>query len=269
MLNFKFNYAILPILVCIFSVGCKKVINVNLKNTDPQIVITGEVNNLIGPYKVTITKSVNYTSNNTFPAVSGAFVTISDKTIIDTLKETSPGVYTSNNIKGMPGNAYSLYVIAEGQTFTATSIMPQQVVFDSVGFTSGFKNQSDQTYNTVAYFKDPAGIANYYEFSAYKNGIQFKNNGGFQLFDDRLSDGKFIDFTIDNDYKSGDEFVVKMSCIDKNVYSYLNTLSAISADSGRVNLQSPAPANPISNISNNALGYFSAQFVQSKKQVFP
>jgi hypothetical protein len=45
---------------------------------------------------------------------------------------------------------------------------------------------------------------------------------------------------------------VEMQCIDLGTYTYLSTFNEAS---GNTNV---TPYNPVSNISNNALGYFSA-----------
>src|SRR5580704_14516118 len=79
-------------------ITCKKVINLNLKNASPQIVIIGEVTNPPGPYQVTINSTVNFSNSNVFPPVSGALVIITDNTgLTDSLTETTPGTYTTHS----------------------------------------------------------------------------------------------------------------------------------------------------------------------------
>jgi hypothetical protein len=53
-----------------------------------------------------------------------------------------------------------------------------------------------------------------------------------------------------------------MNCVDKNVYDYFFTLSGVTGNNG---FQTATPANPVSNISNGALGYFSAHTTQRVK----
>lgn len=247
----------------IFS-GCSKVIDVKLKSTAAQLVITGEVNNLPGPYMVTISKTIDYTENNIFPSVSGAFVSISGNGIVDTLTETTAGTYTTHLLAGQPGQLYSLYVAVDGKVYTAASVMPYQVPLDSIGFSiEGRKNNI----RPITYFQDPAGIPNYYEFIEYNHGKQFPNNRGWSVFDDRLSDGRYISNTLfddSTDIKRGDTLSVQMKCIDQPVYNYLFTLSQIVGANG---FSAPSPANPISNINNNALGYFTANTVQTKNAI--
>lgn len=259
-MRIKIKYLLIS-LIFLSLLGCKKVIDVSLKNADVQTVITGEVNNLPGPYKVTVSKSVNFTSVNNFPPVSGAFVTISGNGITDTLQEKEAGNYFTQNIKGKPGKSYTLNVSFDGKAYTSTSVMPKLVQLDSLAFVLG---RSNDIY-PVANFQDPAGIDNYYQFIEFINGKKLNNGRGNSVFDDRLSDGRYITRTLYDDsadIKSGVTLRVQMNCIDKQVFTYLNELLQISGNGG--GFSSPAPANPESNISGGVLGYFSANTVSSK-----
>ncbi len=251
----------LIVLLAILQFGCKKVIDVKLKNASEQIIITGEVNNRPGPYKVTISKSVDFTSDNNFPPVSGAFVTITGDGVTDTLSEDEPGEYVTKNLRGRPGKVYSLLVKAEGNIYTATSTMPKPVPLDSLTFLLGRNNNI----YAVANFQDPKETDNYYQFIEYANGEKFKNGRGNSVFDDRLSNGRYITLALyddSTDIKKGIALTVQMNCIDKYVYNYLNELLQISGNGG--GFSSPSPANPESNISSGALGYFSANTVSTQ-----
>jgi hypothetical protein len=256
--------SIITLLTFFLLSSCKKIVTLNLNTATSQIVIQGEVTDAAGPYTVTINQSVGFYANNTFPPVSGAVVKISDNLgVTDSLTETaSAGVYTTHTLQGVPGNTYTLSVIAGQQNYSATSAMPMPVTLDSVSFssTSGF---GSTRINAIANFQDPAGIKNYYQFIEYINGQQFTKS--IFVFDDRLSDGKYISYTLrtDSSYlNTGDQLEVKMYCIDANVYNYFEQLDQ-SSGNGAFNTAA-SPANPSSNISNGAYGYFSAHTSQSK-----
>lgn len=241
--------------------SCKKVIDVKLKNAGTQIVITGEVNNKPGPYKVSISKSVNFTADNSFPAVSGAFVTITGNGITDTLSELDPGNYYTNRLKGKPGKSYNLFVSSGGKQYTATSTIPEPVHLDSITFLIGEKNNI----YAVANFQDPPNVPNYYQFIEFANGEKLNNGRGNSVFSDRLSDGRYIRAILyddSSDIRSGITLTVQMNCVDKPVYNYLNELLQVSTNGSR--FASPSPANPTSNINGGALGYFSANTVTNK-----
>jgi hypothetical protein len=145
--------------------------------------------------------------------------------------------------------------------------MPEPVRIDSLTFLVG---RNDNIYPVVN-FQDPAGIANYYQFIEYANGEKFKNGRGNSVFDDRLSDGRYISTVLydddSTDIRRGIILTIQMNCVDKPVYDYLEQLLQISA--GGAGFSSPAPANPTSNINGGALGYFSAHTITTKSVQLP
>ncbi len=250
------------ILIFLFY-SCQKVVTLKLNTIPPQIVIQGIVTDSAGPYSVTINQTVDFYADNVFPPVSGALVKISDdEGFTDTLIEFTPGIYSTNGLQGKPGHTYTLSVLAQNTNYSAVSTMPMPVKLDSVTFEliSGFGRQQ---INAIVNFQDPPGIANYYQFQEYINGELLNKN--IFIFDDRLSDGKYISATLRNDssYLSmGDQLKVNMYSIDQNVYNYFLQLRQ-SSGTGAFN-STASPANPTSNITGGALGYFSAQTTQSQ-----
>jgi hypothetical protein len=76
------------------------------------------------------------------------------------------------------------------------------------------------------------------------------------------SEGK--EYSASSAISSGDYVTVALQSIDKGVYEYFRTLNQAN-NSG----QSATPANPVSNFSNGALGYFSAYAVKVKSIFIP
>jgi hypothetical protein len=246
--------------------ACTKVIDINLNDAAPQLVIQGNVTNQAGITTVSISKSVNYSQDNVFPTVSGAVVTIKDSTtgITTPLAEITPGTYQTANIVGTPGHTYLLNVLVNGATYKASSTMPSPVTLDSITFqvNSGF---GQTLINPMPNFQDPAGINNNYQFIQT---INSKITKKIFVFDDRLSDGRYISRQLFNDsayIQSKDTVQLEMRCIDKNVYEYFKQLSGLDPTNG----QPTAPTNPVSNISGGVLGYFSAQTTQKKNAIVP
>lgn len=66
--------------------------------------------------------------------------------------------------------------------------------------------------------------------------------------------------------KPGDSITINMQCIDNRVALYYTTL-ALMGDSGPGG--GTTPNNPPTNISNGALGVFSAHTVQEKSKIVP
>jgi len=257
------NYIILVTIIAFCA--CKKVINVTLNNATPAIVIEGNISNGSGPYQVKLTTSISYTNDNIYPGVSGALVTIKDDStgITDVLTETPNGIYITNKTIGLVGHTYHLYVKSNGKEYSSISTMPKQVILDSITFLtrSGFKKTNT---NPQPNFQDPLGIYNAYQFIETYHNVLSKQ---IFVFDDEFSDGKYVVRQLNNDstyIQPGDTVQLEMRCIDKNIFNYLKELGRQDPTNG----QPTSPANPTSNISNGALGYFSAHTSQKKKAVY-
>ncbi|HEX9509520.1 MAG TPA: DUF4249 domain-containing protein [Puia sp.] len=262
----KYTAITLLAAAAILFYSCTKTVTLNLKNAPAQIVIQGDVTNDPGPYTVTINQSAAFYANNTFPAISGATVKISDSQGgTDSLTETSAGVYITHTLQGVPGHTYTLSVFAQNTNYSAVSTMPAVVPFDSVTFDHSADFGRKQI-EAIVNFQDPPGVKNYYQFIEYINGVQLTKGNSIFVFDDRLSDGRYISRTLRNDSSRlaiGDLLEVKKYDIDENIYNYWYQMDQ-SSGSGGFNTTA-SPANPVSNISNGAYGYFSAHTVQSKK----
>ncbi|RYD74892.1 MAG: DUF4249 family protein [Sphingobacteriales bacterium] len=111
---------------------------------------------------------------------------------------------------------------------------------------------------------DPANETNFYHFNLYVNNVFSKR---VYVNNDRLTNGNKLRIQLyyesndddDDGLKTGDAVIVEMKGIDSNIFDYWYTLSQ---QSGRGPNQGTTPANPPSNISNGALGYFSAHTYQ-------
>jgi hypothetical protein len=246
--------------------SCQKVINIDLNSASPAIVIVGNINDQPGPYTVTLCQTVNFSEPNTFPPVSGAFITIADNAgNTDTLIQTQPGIYNTKKIMGVAGRTYTLTVIANEQTYTASCIMPQAITFDTlevVAMVSPFRRNSDTSLFVQAGFYDPTGIEHYYRFIETRNDTLLSN---IRVINDEYDAGHYLTINLRSDTSliAGDSVKVEMQCIDKGTYQYLSTFSEANGSSF------VTPANPISNISNNALGYFSAHTSRFRRLKVP
>src|SRR6201998_4229982 len=221
----KLFYTISFFLLMTGLYSCTKVIHINLNDSSPQLVIEGSITDSAGPYSIKLSKTVNFEDPNVFPAVSGAFITITDAnaSIIDTLTETVAGTYQTHIIQGIPGHTYLLNVFTGGQDYTSTSTMPMPVPLDSLTFITQ-NNFGTNTIYAVVNFQDPANVANYYNFTEYINGRQLTKD--LFAYDDEFVNGKYNRQTMYTDsayIKAGDTVAVKMDCVDKGVYTYFNT----------------------------------------------
>lgn len=247
--------ALLPAVLILFT-ACEKVIDVDLKDAEPKIVIEANITDQPGQYKVVLSKSVSFSQENSFPAVTGAQVTLSDNSgNTEDLIESEAGTYSSAVIQGVPGRNYFLKVVAEGKTYDAVSSMPQPVEIEEIRIDK-FQFNEEELVPKIK-FRDPAGVKNFYRALYIING---KTSDKLFFLDDQFQDGNLIEGTLfdpDMKLKSGDKVRIVLQCIDENNLNYLREEDLVS------NNQLASPANPTNNLSNGALGYFSAHTERS------
>lgn len=260
------NFIFILLLTALFS--CEDIIEIDLNSADPQIVIDAAVTDQPGPYTVKISKTGDYFKPSVFPVVSGAVVqTADDAGFSEMLQESEPGIYQTESLQGTPGRAYTLTVIAEGEEYTAVSCMPEAVQIDSLRYNyqpgGGFGPEGEKGYRLHIHFTDRAGTGDYYRLKIYQND---KLVLGYFLYNDKFTDGNSFDYNDFEDYlfDLNDTLRVELLTIDKSAYDYYETLKNIIAAGGDdMPMTQAAPANPNTNLSNGALGYFGAYTVRT------
>src|SRR5882762_2920040 len=98
--------------------SCEKAIDLKLSDTTPQYVIEGILTNENGSCKVLISQTKKFTDDNSFNALSGAQVSISNNGVTYDLSASAAGVYQNSILTGVPGQTYQLNVNINGKTFT-------------------------------------------------------------------------------------------------------------------------------------------------------
>lgn len=248
--------------------ACTDVIEIDLNSSNPKFVIEGKISNRVGDCEVKITKTTDFFNPDFPPPVQNAEVIIYDHqgdTL--TLLETFPGVYTHPTGTAVTGRTYTLSITAEGQSFSAQSIMPVLVPLDSVSQQLAIRQTpgKDPNYNLVAHFKDPEGIGNRYRMRVFK-GPLLEDNNLVQSDESLIKDGSTVTLPMRGvNYKTGESALLELWCVDPVLYQYFSTLQNSNTAPGQG--ISAAPGNPLSNLSNGALGYFGAVQITTKSLV--
>ena len=119
----KYTFIQVLYLMSVFILpGCEKVIEIDLNEASPHIVIEGLITDKRGPYTVNISKTGSFFNQPSVETVSNAIAVITDDfDNIDTLRETTPGTYVTSRVRGIYERIYNLKVISEGQEYTGTT----------------------------------------------------------------------------------------------------------------------------------------------------
>ncbi|HEX7493518.1 MAG TPA: DUF4249 domain-containing protein, partial [Bacteroidales bacterium] len=258
-------HILLLLLIIFIFPGCQKVINVDLNEAAPRIVIEGVINDRRGPYTVLISKSGSYFNQPVLPLVTGAQVIITDNSgTIDTLREIDSGIYITSKIRGIPGKTYTLKVISENQEFEGSSTMFSHVNIDSLTLVKGEPqrfniggNQNENPLEIHCFFRDPLE-KNFYRIKVFRN--DSINTQNYRLFDDQYTNGQITELRVTH-ATAGDKYRIELYSLDSKTYGYYRTLEDLIFTNP---FFGSTPANPDNNLSNGALGYFGAFAVSSK-----
>jgi hypothetical protein len=258
------------------STGCEKVITLDLKTSNSQLVIEGNLADDGQPCQVSVTTSTDYYNPSTFAPVSGATVTLADNAGgLETLRQNAAGQYVGSTLRGVPGRTYTLRVETGGAAYVAVSTLPAPVVpFDKLSTQLSAIGNNIQA---VVDYNDPLGLGNSYLFRQYRNG---RLNNTIFLQNDKFTDGNHLTLALRtmggpnsstdpnnlNKLVAGDSLRVEMQNIDANVYEYFRTLNLILTSNPAT---ATTPANPKSNFSGGILGYFSAHSRRVRSIVVP
>lgn len=264
-----------PLLLCLVAIvilgisSCTEIVNIDLNSAAPKLVVDGFVSNQPGPYTITLSRSTNYFTGKASPPESGAQVIISDdKGVSETLEEISQGTYRTRTIRGIIGRRYTLFVNIESQRYSASAMLSDSVNIDSLSYklVPPMLNTSDAPYFLVdCWFHDPPGPGNYYGLRLYRNGSSIRDISNNRVITDHLTNGTYMhESQTETSLMPGDTVQVDLVSFDKSAFDFYNTLRE-TLNTG--NPFSAPPANPITNLTNGALGYFGAYAVTSRKVV--
>lgn len=270
----------------IFFISCTEEVDIELDSTYTRLVVYGEITTDTTVHRVELTKSADYFFNQPAEKVTNAIVELSYRDTSLRLFENPdlPGIYeTTSDFYGIVGETYNLSINGvdidqdgESEEYTASSYLPPVNDIDSItlkytsnSFFSGWEIQ--------VWTFDPAEIRNYYAFKSLVNNklvtdtlteIVIQND---DLFNGNYTYGitsQFLDDSKENEKAvKGDTVTFEINSITEEYFYFL--FEAQSESFGQNPLFSGPPANISSNISNGAIGFFTAYSVSRSSAIVP
>ncbi len=258
--------SIIIVLVSLSFIGCEKVIDIELNETDPKVVIQGQLWEGTNDFVVNIKQSRSFYEQEDQAIVDNAMVTLFDGEMNPVVLENlTDGNYIAKDYVASAGNNYTIEVNIGEENYSATTFMPAKVVLDSIRseFAPGMFGQ-EGGYLVFMFYQDTPGVNNYFRALSWKNGVEQDSGSDLWLNDSNFTDGNYITIPLfTQTFELGDTIDIRLSSIDSTIYDYYQTLAGIAGGGGGNNA---APANPNSNFSNGGLGFFGA-FNGSEKQI--
>lgn len=254
---------IILLFAAVFVSSCEDVIDIPLDTDHPKLVIEASIDWQKGTsgknQKIKLSTTTNYYST-TIPKISGAtvFIKNSSNEVFHFMESPTTGTYSCTDFVPVLNQTYTLTVLHNGQTYTATETMKPVAPIDSVTQ----ETQTGLETNTLAvksFYTDPAHVENFYLYS-YK----FLKNATpvYYASEDLLFQGNtFFSIAFQEDALPGDQVEIAHFGISKAYFNYMNVLVAVAENSDQGPFQT-VPAAVKGNIKNtkaaqdNPLGYF-------------
>lgn len=246
--------------------GCVETVDVPLDTAAPQLVVEGKVTENADSAYVLLSLS-NAFYDKAPREVEGATVRISDdlgNTALLTYQ--GEGRYVTDGIEGIAGRKYHLEINYQGQDYEAWTTMPAPPSVASIEVRYFQENiLREEGYYIVVSGIDPDFENGYYRLLLYKNGTLLNPLGRDDLFvatTDEEGPG-IEEFEVPVAFEIGDRVTLKILKMDKAAYVFYQSYLLLLLNDG--GLFGSPPANPDSNISNEALGLFQAVSVLEKE----
>jgi len=247
--------------------ACEEVIVLDLKDSEPRVIIEATLNASTGECIVTASKSIGFYEVESSGKVDGATVELVSGAGVSTrLTEISPGKYWTGDLSASPGESFVITLtISAEEEYSARSKVPFPVYLDSLKVVRGFgdpRPSSPPIFLINPIWKDPAGIPNYYRFKVTTNGKP--QSGSFTITNDEPFDGTIVNLPLYRyGFALGDTVSVEFQSIDSISYSYFTQLN----DMARPSFVSATPYNPVGNFDNWALGYFGIYWSEERNLI--
>jgi len=287
----------LLIITTFILASCEKGVAFDLEESSPKIVVEATIETNRPPF-VILSKSQNFFAEITPDILEKSFVRnaevyVSNGTLTHKLKEYTVPLSTgytfyfysidSSNLStaflGQTNTQYSLRIVAEGKEYTATTIIPTITRrIDSLFWKQAPGSNDTNKVALMVRATDKAGYGDYIRYFTKRNSEPFYPAFN-SVYDDQIIDGtsyeieveRGVDRTQDlpDDYTlfdKGDTVTMKLCQIDKATYDFWRTMEF---SYGSIGNPFASPTKVLSNISNNALGYFGGYAPQFRTIIIP
>lgn len=222
------------ILMLVVLSSCEEIIEVDLQDEAPRLVIEASINWGKGTtgndQLIKLNRSTPFFETGSITAVEGAIVSVTNDSTDDVFvfADTGEGNYTTSEFIPILNDTYTLEVIHDGETYTASealvSVAPINEIRQSIE--GGF---NDEIIDLNLYFDDPVNEENFYFSKLLRDGDTFTE---LNTLSDRFIDGNevFIIFEKDGDSDNDSEFlpgdVVKIELlgVSEQFYCFMEIL---------------------------------------------
>ncbi|MGV7105729.1 DUF4249 domain-containing protein [Flavobacterium sp. U410] len=260
----KITTFLILLAVTLFTlISCEDVVTVDLETAEPKLVIDASLKWQKGTtgneQTILLSTTAGFYEDNV-PAVTGAtvFVTNENNDVFTFTEITNTGEYFCDYFVPEIDQTYTLTVIYNGETYTATETLKEVPAITNVEQDNNGGFTGDQI-EVKFFYSDIPNVDNYYL-------IQFNTSitilSEYDVISDEFFQGnQMFGLYTDEDLNSGNTVTLTLQGISETYYNYMNILLGIAGSNGGGPFQTP-PATVRGNIVNQtnfdnyALGFF-------------
>jgi len=261
----------LVLMSVVILVSCEEIILLDLDKTPRKVVIEGLVTNRFRDQYVRITRSGDFYSNSKGERVSNASVSVLDSDgVLHRFGEISPGFYVPIiNFSAQVGKSYKLSVRIDNQIYESEDQLLRVPSIDSLGYSlapnpNDERKRKGHLYDLLLYFQEPQNTEDYYLFKFFRNDtLTYTNANDIYLVNDEVLTTSIKGFPAPVFYSEQDTARMEIFSLSRDGYLFFSDLTNLQRNDG--GLFGPVPANPRSNISAGALGFFQVSQVRTSQ----
>lgn len=255
------KYIFFTILGALILTSCEDIIQLELDDTTPRIVIEATINMTAQTATVQMTTSNSFYESTRVLGVSNALIKLENEAGESfTLLESNAGLYFSDNVISQPNEKWTLTIESKGEIYTASAIVPYPATLDTL--IAEIENRpfgNEPEVRMSAEWQDQANVPNYYRLRPYRNDTLVTQS--YTMIKDQFSDGNKMRTPIFEEFKLGNKVRIQLISSDDKYYRYFSELSSVISNG----FNSSTPYNPIGNFDNDAIGYFGIFSVSEKE----
>lgn len=270
---------IFSLLAIIMVFSCEETIIIDSRTSESKVVIEGLILNVPGRSYVKVSRTRSFYENGSTNRVIDAQVEVTTSNGEQLIFSHNPsansewdGYYYPNlNFSGNIGETYTLSVVVDGVEYNATEQLLPVTSIDSLTVRLSEDELDDpeipgRYWEVLFYAKEPQDRVDYYLFKYYRNdSLLLDWPTDIYFANDEILDETIKDIEIAGYFAEGDRAKVEMLSLTRNAFIFYSDLfNLINNDGG---MFSPPPANPRTNLSNEAFGYFQVSAVNDMEIV--
>ena len=252
--------------------SCETTVDLDLEQGEPRLAVEAIVTDQPDLNYVKLSRSAPYAKG-----IEPEPVTQAEVLLTDSQGRSTPFVHYAGGeykpaagFKGEVGKTYTLTIKTDGQAYTATSTLNAVAALDKMSFLYSDGRHDElgrmEGYYLSVAFQEIPKVKNYYKLEIVLNGKFYqKNAGDILILDDKFYDGSYLgDLDIPTKFAHGDSLNVRLLSLNPEAYHFYEALSHTHRQGGPFGRN---PANLPTNISNGAVGFFSASAVSFRSVV--